>query len=148
MGLAKQSGISALQLPANLLDRRPQQCGVFGVAAENDTAVFVRSVLLQGLLQMPESGVPAALREVVPVRRQLMAIAEAAGVTLGELAIRYMLAQRGVTSLVIGVETVAQVRDNLATVQRGPLDGQLVEAVDAVVPNLPERVVTPSMWNE
>jgi aryl-alcohol dehydrogenase-like predicted oxidoreductase len=145
---AEQSGVAALQLPANLLDRRHQQSGVFATASAHGVAVFVRSVYLQGLLRMPEDAIPPALHEVIPARRRLVAIADDAGLTLGELAVRYMLAQHGVTCVLTGVETVAQVRNNVAIVERGPLDGDVVEAVDAMATGLSQRVLTPSLWNE
>jgi hypothetical protein len=46
------------------------------------------------------------------------------------------------------VETVAQVRNNVAIVERGPLDGDVVEAVEAMATGLSQRVLTPSRWNE
>ncbi len=75
--------MSALQLPANVLDRRHQRSGVFQEAASRGVAVFVRSVYLQGLLLMSEDDIPPALRGVIPVRRHLAAIASAAGMHLG-----------------------------------------------------------------
>lgn len=145
---AERSGVAALQVPANLLDRRHVQSGVFATASAHGVAVFVRSVYLQGLLRMPERAIPLALREVIPARRQLAAIADDAGLTLVELALRYMLAQPGVTCVLTGVETVAQVRSNIAMIERGPLEAGMVRVVDAVATSLPERLLTPSMWNE
>lgn len=144
--LAASGRYAALQVPANLLDGRHRRAGLFREAAEAGVAVFVRSVYLQGLLTMPESEIPAALAEVAPVRRRVATIAAAAGLTLAELALRYLLAEPGATCLLTGVETVEQVRDNLAIFARGPLDVELRQAVDAVVPELPERIVTPALW--
>src|SRR5262249_5365793 len=50
---------SALQLPANILDRRHLQSGVFEEAGSQEVALFIRSVYLQGLLVMPEADVPS-----------------------------------------------------------------------------------------
>lgn len=140
--------VSALQIPGNVLDRRHQRSGVFRAAAARGVAVFIRSVYLQGLLVMPADDIPANLRDVLPVRRQLAALAGDAGMSLAELACRYMLSQDGVTFVLTGVETVAQVRENLAIFGRGPLPGDLLAAIDAAVPELPESLLTPSMWRE
>jgi len=137
---------SALQLPGNVLDPRHQRSGVFRQAAARGVAVFIRSVYLQGLLVMPEEAIPPALRVVVPVRRRLAEIGGAAGLSLPELALRYMLSQEGVTCILTGVETVAQIRENIALFNRGPLAADIIAAVDAVVPNLPEPVLTPFFW--
>ena len=137
---------AALQLPGNALDRRHQKTGVFREAAARGVAVFIRSVYLQGLLVMPEDVIPPALHEVVPVRRRLATIAHEAGMTLAELALRYMLAQEGVTCVLTSVETVAQVRENIALFEHGPLAADMVKTVDAAVTELPEMVLTPGQW--
>lgn len=137
---------AALQLPANVGDRRHQSSGVFRDAAAAGVAVFIRSVYLQGLLVMPEQDIPSSLQQIIPTRRRLAAIANEGGMPLAELAVRYMLALEGVTCVLTGVETVAQVRDNLAIFERGPLPADMVNAIDAVAPDLPEMIITPSQW--
>lgn len=137
---------AALQLPANLLDRRHQRSGVFQAAAAAGVAVFIRSVYLQGLLTMPPPEIPPALRALAPVCERVAGIAGRAGITAAELAVRYMLSQPGVTSVLTGVETVRQIRDNLDYFSRGPLAADLVQAIDQAVPDLPENMLTPSMW--
>ena len=137
---------SALQLPGNLLDRRHQRSGVFRAAAARGVAVFIRSVYLQGLLVMPEEAIPPALGVVVPVRRRLAEIGGDAGLTLAELAVRYMLSQEGITCVLTGVETVAQIRENIALFNRGPLAPDLLAAIAAAVPDLPEPILTPAAW--
>ncbi|MDZ7618564.1 MAG: aldo/keto reductase [Patescibacteria group bacterium] len=139
-------GVAAVQLPGSMLDRRHQQGGVLQAAAARGTPVFVRSVYLQGLLLMPEASVPEALRAVLPVRQALAAVVAASGIPLAELAVRYMLAQNGVACLVVGAETAEQVQENISMVQRGPLDADLVAAVDAAIVDLPEAVITPRLW--
>ena len=139
--------VAALQLPANILDRRHRQRGSLAAAAAHGTAVFVRSVYLQGLLLMPEEAIPAALQAVAPVRRRLAELADQAGISMGELAVRYVLGHEGVTCVLTGVETVAQVRQNVALFARGPLSTELEAVVEAVAPELPETILTPALWN-
>ena len=138
--------VRALQLPCNLLDPRHARAGSLRAAAAGGVAVFIRSVYLQGLLAMPEAAVPAALQGVLPVRRQLEAIARQAGLSLTALAVRAMLAREGATCVLVGVETLSQMRGNLALFAQGPLPADLLAAVDAAVPALPEAWITPSMW--
>ena len=145
-GFVAAGKAAALQIPGNVLDRRHQGSGVFGAAAARGVAIFIRSVYLQGLLVMPEHSIPPALRAVVPVRRRLEAIAGQGGMALAELAVRYMLSQAGVTCVLAGVETLAQVRENIALFSRGPLPDDMLKAIDAVTPDLPETVLTPALW--
>ena len=95
---------------------------------------------------MPEEAIPPVLRDIVPVRRQLAIIAGEAGLTLAELALRYMLTQEGVASILTGVETIVQIRENIALFNRGPLPADVLVAVDNVVPDLPETILTPALW--
>ncbi len=138
--------VSALQLPGNVLDRRHQNSGIFHEAASRGVAVFLRSVYLQGLLVMSERDIPPGLRDVLPARQKLQGLADAAGIRLAELALRFMLSQDGITSVLAGVETVAQVRDNLAIFNQGPLPADLLNALDAATPELSETILTPSLW--
>lgn len=138
--------MSALQIPGNVLDQRHQRSGIFRDAAARGVAVFLRSVYLQGLLVMPENDIPPGLRDIIPVRRKLEAIAGAAGISFAELALRFMLSQDGLTCVITGVETVAQVRDNLAMFDRGPLPADLLTAIATATPELPETLLTPSLW--
>ena len=138
--------VSALQIPGNIIDRRHQQSGILEKAKQNQVAIFVRSVYLQGLLLMPDESIPAGLQEIRPTRHRLMELANQAGIGLGELCVRYLLSQPGVTSVIVGVETREQVRGNLEVFKRGPLSDELREQVDAVRTELPEEVVTPSRW--
>ncbi len=146
VAFAGQAGVAALQLPANLLDHRHRRSGVLSVAASRGVALFIRSVFLQGLLLMPEDAIPPALREVIPARRRLVAIAEEGGLSLAELAVGYLLAQPGVTCVLVGVETVAQMRRNLAIFARTPLEPDLVRRLDAESFELPEAILTPWQW--
>lgn len=137
---------TALQLPANILDHRHEHSGIFAAAGAKGVAIFIRSVYLQGLLAMPEKSIPAALRAIIPVRRTLESIAADGGMPLLELAMRYLLAQREVTSILTGVETVQQIHDNLDMFSRGPLPEDILTAIHLAVPELSETLLTPSLW--
>ena len=142
-----QSGdVSALQLPGNILDRRHEKSGIFQTAAAQQVAIFMRSAFLQGLLVMPASEVPTALREVLPARHRLTQLSESAGIDLPELALRYLLTQTDVISILIGVETRNQIQENLMRFQRGPLPPDLFAAIQAEVFDLPELILTPALW--
>ncbi len=140
--------VSALQLPGNVLDPWHLRSGVLEQAACAGVRIFVRSVLLQGLLVMPEEDIPKSLSQAVPVRRRLARLACEAGLSMAELALRYVLSFAGVTSLVVGVETVSQMQENLAVFDRGRLDADLLTAIEAAVPELPEALITPKLWPE
>ena len=125
-----------LQLPANLLDRRFDRR--FG---RSDRHVFVRGAYLQGMLLMPETGV--FVTEVRDRRREL----EKLRVPMAELALRYLFAKPEPKSVLTGVETLEQLRENIRIAALPPLDESDLAAVDAIAfPELPEMCVSPFFW--
>ncbi len=144
-----RSGLAeAIQAPTNLLDHRFARQGVLSDARRRGVAVFVRSAYLQGLLLMPERDIPAHLKLVIPIRRRLTALAREAGMSLKELALRYVLGLDGMTCTVVGVETLAQMRQNLALFAKGPLAPEVAQAAADIAPDLPDRILMPPRWFE
>ena len=143
---AAQGQASALQIPCNLLDPRHSRAGSIAAAAANNVALFVRSVYLQGVLAMPVDQLPNHLHGLIPYITKLANLAAEAGMSLRELAVRVMLSHHGVTSLLVGVETVDQITENLTIFNHGSLPADLLAAVDSAIPELPAKLITPSLW--
>ena len=135
-------------MPTSVLDQRFIRGGHVREAAERGMAVWVRSIYLQGLLFLPEDEVIPELAAVIPVRRKLASLADAAGIGLAELAVRYLLGFDEITCLVAGAESVEQVRENARLASKGPLDPELGAAVSAAVPDLPETILFPRLWSK
>jgi aryl-alcohol dehydrogenase-like predicted oxidoreductase len=108
--------------------------------------VFVRSVYLQGLLLMPPDQMDPFFAPVKSLHPKLAQWAGAAGLSLAELAVRFVLSLNGVTSLVLGMETVAQVRDNIRLCGQPPLPPDLLREILKDIPDLPERLLMPGFW--
>lgn len=126
-----------LQIPCSILDHRFDSC--FGRAGQH---CFVRGAYLQGMLLMPKEKV--FIKEVLPKREQL----EKLGIPMAELALRYLFAKPGSKSILTGVETLEQLRENLRISQMDPLPEDILAMVDKIVfPPLEEICVSPWMWN-
>jgi aryl-alcohol dehydrogenase-like predicted oxidoreductase len=138
--------VDALQIPTNVLDDR--YASVWTAAKQKGVALFARSIYLQGLLLMTDADTPPALAEVIPIRRQLASLATQSGISMTELAMRYVLSIPELTSVLIGVDSVSQARENIALGARGPLSADLLAAIRQTVPALPEAVLNPILWNK
>ncbi|MBF9143947.1 aldo/keto reductase [Hymenobacter properus] len=110
--LANPMGVSLVQLPFNVLDQRfgpllpaLQQAGI---------EVHVRSAFLQGLLLRDPVTLPAFFAPLAPKIRQLRALAQRAGIPLASLLLLFAAYAPGVARAVIGVDTAANLRENLA----------------------------------
>ncbi len=136
-------GIDMIQVPANILDRRFEEAGVFEKAYECGKEVFVRSIFLQGLLLIPLAGVPDSLKHALPYLEQLEQLAHSMKLTRLELALGYA-AQRWPESFIIfGAESSKQVADNARTF----LSHATLEVDENIFKDIPENVVNPVLWS-
>ena len=125
-----------LQVPASLLDRRFDDC--FGQKGRH---IFVRGAYMQGMLLMPEENI--FISEVRERRCKL----EKLGMPMAELALRYLFSKPETKSILTGVETVAQLEENIRIAALPPLGESDLRAVDAIAfPELPEVCVSPHFW--
>lgn len=134
----KDAGKSAdcLQVPCSILDHRFDHCFDHG-----ERHCFIRGAYMQGMLLMPEKGV--FVKEILEKRREL----ETLGIPMAELALRYLFAKPGSKSVLTGVETLEQLRENLRIAQLPPLSASELAAVDEIVfPPLEEICVSPFLW--
>jgi aryl-alcohol dehydrogenase-like predicted oxidoreductase/spore coat polysaccharide biosynthesis protein SpsF (cytidylyltransferase family) len=142
--------VGYVQLPFNLLDRRWLTADVQGaVAARPEVVVTARSVFLQGLLAAPERARwPQGVPDDLPALRQGVARAVAAlrRESVGDLALAYVRGHEFVTSVVLGADTVEQVREHARLLHRPPLSPEEIEQVHREVSAGSLDLVDPSRW--
>ena len=112
----------------NMLDRKPQEEGVLDFCAQQGVGFIAFSPLAQGLLtDRYLNGIPQDSRmskgkflkqemltpELLATLQGYQQEAEQHGQTLAEMALAWILQQRGVTSVLIGASSVAQLEKNL-----------------------------------
>lgn len=137
-----------IQLPTNVFDHRFRKAGIFTQAAESGKALFIRSIYLQGLLLMPEGDILPKLAEVIPVRRRLKLLADQAGMTMADMCVRYVLSINGTTSILVGVDTLEQLRENISLFSSAPLGHDLKIAIENMVPDFPDTILMPTKWSK
>jgi aryl-alcohol dehydrogenase-like predicted oxidoreductase len=135
--------IDAVQVPGSLLDRRFENAG-FALAREYAKPVFVRSVYLQGLLAQ-ETAPPrlAAMQSSLDIIGDL---ARRHHLSREALCVRYMLGVEGAASLLMGVETLEQLKENVALIQQGALPPELHRQVAEELPLLAADFLCPHLW--
>ena len=116
----------------NMLDQQPLQQGILDFCHRAGVGFIAFSPLAQGLLtDRYLNGIPADSRmaqekflkssmltdELLERLRRLQADALAAGHTAAEEALRWVLAQQGVTSVLVGASSVAQLAANLRCIE-------------------------------
>jgi aryl-alcohol dehydrogenase-like predicted oxidoreductase len=141
--------VEHLQIPINLLDARWRDDALLAaVHARPDVVIHARSVLLQGLLTLP----PQRWMRVPGVDSvELCGILDRWVATLqrldrADLCLAYVRGLPWVTSLVVGMDNLDQLRRNLACVQRPALSAEEIRRIDASLPPLPLALLDPAQW--
>lgn len=136
--------IKFIQVPYNILDKRFDSFWPKAEAA--GITIFTRSVYLQGLLLMPETNIIPYLGSVIPIRRELEKIAEESGIDMIELCMRYVLCNSAITSILTGVDSSEQLKQNIELFNKGPLSGDLLNKVRKIIPVFSEKIIRPIFW--
>ena len=115
----------------NMIDRAPIEEGILDYCADNGIGFISFSPLAQGLLTDKYlNGIPEGSRmthsvhltadrltpELVQTLRQMAEEARQEGHPLADKALKWVLGQRGVTSVLVGVSKVEQLKRNIETV--------------------------------
>jgi uncharacterized protein len=142
---AADDHIQVIQLPFNLLDNLGRRGDVLRQLKEQGKEVHTRSVFLQGLFHKNR----ASLGRLAPLRNnleQLDTLARDQGTDIGTLALAYALRQPLIGKVLIGVETEAQLLENIRQVQAAAhLNEGILEAVDAIKADEP-ALLNPTNW--
>lgn len=124
----------------NLLDRAPQEEGILDYCAENGIGFISFSPLAQGLLTDKYlKEIPAGSRmsressltsdRLTPELRenllQLNAKAAERGESLAQMSLAWVLAQKGITSVLVGASSVAQLERNMKCVDSKPFESEI-----------------------
>lgn len=131
----------------NLVDRRVLSDGVLECAKENGSGFIGFSPLAQGILTNRYlNGIPADSRamqqrflktsqiseELVENIVALNEIAARRGQTLAQMALSWVLAHEGVTSVIVGCSSVEQLSDSLKAVNASDFTEEELAQIDAV----------------
>ena len=119
----------------NLIDREPQEAGILDYCRKKGIGFISFSPLAQGLLTNRYlNGIPAGSRmsrggtltadrltpALVQYLKRLEKIAVARNESIAQTALAWVLAQRGITSVLAGANSVEQLRDNLGCIKCKP----------------------------
>lgn len=106
------SGFDAVQIPINIFDWGQIENGGLQKLKDSGMMIFVRSVYLQGLVFQDPETIPERMDFCKETLQKFRALCEKYSLSPATLALSYALSLPGVTSLVLGSETVEQVQQN------------------------------------
>ena len=145
---AISEGAEVLQVPCNLFDQRWVDSGVLGKAEEADVTVFTRSTYLQGLIFLPKQELKQWFPEAAPFVSLLHRTSDKYDIPVAELAFCWVRDLMGVDSLVVGMETCEQLKENLSLLTKPELDDDVKLQLASHFSNVPVKIINPSLWPE
>jgi len=113
----EEPGIDVIQLPFNLLDNFSQKGDLLKLAREKGKTIHARSIFLQGLFFMDR--LPTKLQLLDPYIQKLNGISVKYNMSIEEMAFRYAFEQQEIDAVLLGVDSLDQLRSNLDILNKG-----------------------------
>ena len=119
-----------VQLPYSILDRKFEN--QLSILKQLGTEVHVRSVFLQGLYFMNPNNLPEKLQPLQYSLVELKNLCIENNVSVGEVALNYVISNPNIDKLVIGIETAEQLRENINLVTNWKSNKVLFSKIEAI----------------
>jgi len=137
--------IDVVQIPFSILDRRLLESGLLRKAKERGLIIFARSVFLQGLVFMQQ--LPVELSNAQEAISGLHWIADSYRMSVNELCLRYVLSINEISSAVIGIDNLKQLKNNIAIASLGSLDKDILKRIEEL-PQMPADLIDIRSWGQ
>lgn len=124
----------AIQIPINIFDQRLVKTDMINRLKEKAITVFARSIFFQGLFYMDSEKMTDEdmLTYIKPYLKKLNEISEKYGISKGQMAVSYIRDLKGITSLVLGVDTKEQLKQNIQLMKGPKLKKETIEEIHKV----------------
>lgn len=139
-------GFDCVQLPANIFDNRVILDGSIKRLSDGGSAVFVRSIYLQGLFFKDTSTLPEKIKCAKEPLDKLNALAKNAGLSMAELAVTFIRDTEGITSLLMGCDTPCQLAESVSLINAPKIDPEVAKEALKIAENIPPIVIRPWEW--
>jgi aryl-alcohol dehydrogenase-like predicted oxidoreductase len=137
--------IDVIQLPFNLLDNINLRQDILEKAKSKGKIIHTRSALLQGLFFKDKNDLNINVQKLKRELTLLSNISKRDNTSISELALSYCLKQKLIDKVLIGVDSKAQLIDNLKTVNHS-LNHKTINSINSIkVKNI--DLLNPSLWN-
>ena len=142
--LIDERDVDLIQLPFNLLDNNSQRLDSVKRAKNMGVEIHTRSAFLQGLFFRNIDDLPEKLKALKPHLCEIRRIAETNNLSLGDLSLNYVVQQKGIDNVLIGVDSREQLIQNLKSLENVILD-QAIKEIDLIHVML-TNLLNPSNW--
>ena len=140
--------IEVIQLPLSIFDRRFLKSDLLTALKSRGKFIFARSIFLQGLIFLSPRELPRTLESAAQYLEILREFVRKEEMSIDELAMGFVRSFPQISSIVIGVEDLNQLKGNIKLYKKGGLSIDVLEKVIQTFPDMPETIVNPYHWRE
>lgn len=138
------ANIDIIQLPFNLFDNIHLRGELLKKAKEKNKIIHTRSAFLQGLFFMKKDN-PNKIRFKLEKELDLISkISLKYSISIGSLALNYCLRQPQIDSVLIGVDSLAQLKENILYAESNVSDEYMNEINAIIIDDI--ELLNPSLW--
>lgn len=130
-----------VQVPVNVADQRLVADGALRRLRDQGAEIHARSIFLQGLLLTECERIPVELSKLAPPLQRIESHARTLGISKLALALAFLAQIREIDEALVGVSSVAELRDILAAAKSVPPAGDL-----SSLQSDNEELLDPSRW--
>ena len=138
--------LDAIQIPINIFDHRLLNTGLLEELKEQKKLIFGRSIYLQGLFYLNLENIPKKLSSSKKFLKKLKEISQTENLTSAELAFQFVKELESISSMVIGVETVEQLKQNIDLLNMPKMSENCKEEIIKEFNNIQENIINPTLW--
>jgi aryl-alcohol dehydrogenase-like predicted oxidoreductase len=141
--LSKNMLPDIVQIPYNVLDRRFEQ---YLYTLDNmGVEIHIRSVFLQGLLQMKVHEIPPHLTDISKYLYRIHQVANRYNMLIGQLCLGFALQNKLISKIVIGVDNLSQLMDNINISNSIRLSDSIIDELLSIEV-IEKELLDPSKW--
>lgn len=144
--ISKTNLFQVIQIPFNAMDNEYLRGKNLRELKEKHIEVHTRSVFLQGLFFMEQNQTPRKLQPLIPHLNELKAMAARNNVSVSALVLQYAISKKYIDSVLIGVDSVEQLKSNLSMLDVS-INQDALRQLDLIrVEDI--SLLNPATWNE
>lgn len=133
-----------IQVPFNLLDNETRRGKVLKLAKKKNIKIFSRSTFLQGLFFKQLNSFPSNLNPLKKYIKKIKNIQASSQTDINSIALNYCLSKKYIDKVLIGVESLSQLKKNLNDIKNNNLDFQT--EIDKMIVE-ETSLLNPTNWN-
>jgi len=140
------SAVDIIQCPFSIFDNANERFNDFKKIKRKNKKISVRSIFLQGLVFMDPNRLPRKLKSFYDPLIKIQKISKKYQISIEEICIRYVLSFSEIDSIIIGVDSLTQIKRNIKAFRRGPLPQKILNEIHSIkIKN--KSLLLPVNWN-